>query len=125
MKGRPLAVVLLVLLALSCRSLPSGPSSSPRRVVLLSLDGAGASELHRIHREGRFQAGGFARFFREGEVAERLVPVNPTLTATNHISLATGYVAGETGIVSNTLHLPGTPLPETVSGFAATIDTET
>jgi predicted AlkP superfamily pyrophosphatase or phosphodiesterase len=125
MKGRPHAIVLLVLLALSCRSLPSGPSSSPRRVLLLSLDGASASELHRLHRDGQLQAGGFARFFREGQVAERLVPVNPTLTATNHISLATGYVAGETGIVSNTLHLPGTPLPDTVSGFAATIDTET
>lgn len=125
MKNRLLPTLLLVFVALSCRSLPSGPPSPPRRVLLLSLDGAGASELHRLHREGRLQAGGFARFFREGQVAERLVPVNPTLTATNHISLATGYVAGETGIVSNTLHLPGTPLPETVSGFAAPIDTET
>ena len=124
MKARLLPTLLAVLLALSCRSVPPGPSS-PRRVLLLSLDGAGASELHRLHREGQLQAGGFARFFREGQVAERLVPVNPTLTATNHISLATGYMAGETGIVSNTLHLPGAPLLETVSGFAATIDTET
>jgi predicted AlkP superfamily pyrophosphatase or phosphodiesterase len=120
----PSTFLLFALLALACRSLPPG-SPAPRRVVLLSLDGAGASELHRLYREGKLQAGGFARFFADGEVAERLVPVNPTLTATNHISLATGYGAGETGIVSNTFHSPGRPLLETVSGFAATIDTET
>jgi hypothetical protein len=123
MKGRPLA--LLVLLALSCRSLPPDSSPSPRRVVLLSLDGASAADLHRLYGAGKLQAGGFARFFEEGEVAERLVPVNPTLTATSHISLATGYLAGETGIVSNTFRPAGSPLLETASGFTAEIGTET
>lgn len=69
--------------------------------------------------------GGFARFFREGQVAEGLVPVNPTLTAVNHISLATGFDAAATGIVSNTFRLPGTPWLATTSGFAAPIGTET
>jgi predicted AlkP superfamily pyrophosphatase or phosphodiesterase len=124
MKGRTRSTALLVLLALSCRSLPPD-SPSPRRVVLLSLDGAGASELHRLYREGKLRAGGFARFFEEGQVAEGLVPVNPTLTSTSHISLATGYVPGETGIVSNTFHPAGSPFLNTASGFSAAIGTET
>src|SRR6185369_6291422 len=53
------------------------------------------------------------------------VPVNPTLTAPNHISLATGYAAGLTGIVSNRFHPPTAPWGAVVSGFAAPIGTET
>jgi predicted AlkP superfamily pyrophosphatase or phosphodiesterase len=93
--------------------------------VLLSLDGADADTLHRLYEEGALTAGGFARFFREGQVADRLVPVDPTLTSTNHISLATGYTAERTGIVSNLFHPAGSPFLELVSGFAAEIGTET
>jgi predicted AlkP superfamily pyrophosphatase or phosphodiesterase len=129
MKGRLLGIVSLFFLS-ACQTAPSAaPRSSPppaaRRVFLLSLDGAGADELHRLYREGALTAGGFARFFQEGQIADRLVPVNPTLTAPNHISLATGYLADRTGIVGNNLHQPGTPFLEKVSGFAATIETET
>ncbi len=53
------------------------------------------------------------------------MPVNPTLTATNHISLATGYPAGQTGIVGNNFHPAGAPFSDMVSGFAAPIGTET
>ncbi len=53
------------------------------------------------------------------------MPVNPTLTAPNHISLATGYPPEQTGIVGNNFHRPNTPFLETVSGFAAPIETET
>src|SRR6478672_8158373 len=127
-------VVLAAALALSCRTVPPAappaaaplpPPAPPRRVVLLSLDGADADTLHRLYAEGALSAGGFARFFREGEVADRLVPVDPTLTATNHISLATGYTAERTGIVSNVFHPAGAPFLETRSGFAAEIGTET
>src|SRR5215210_551745 len=122
-------IVPAVLVVCSCRSAPPPAASktpeAPRRVVLLSLDGAGADELHRLYDAGSLTAGGFARFFREGQVADRLLPVNPSLTAVNHISLATGYPAGQTGIVGNNFHPSGTPFLETVSGFAAPIDTET
>ncbi len=128
------ALLLAAALALSCRSAPPAarpaaaplpPPSPPRRVVLLSLDGADADTLQRLYAEGAFGAGGFARFFREGQVADRLVPVDPTLTATNHISLATGYAAERTGIVSNLFHPAGSPFLELRSGFAAEIGTET
>ncbi len=129
---RVLAVLFVpvVLFVSACQTAPAGappPSplpGEPRRVVLLSLDGASADELHRLHRVGAFTAGGFARFFAEGQVADRLVPVNPTLTAPNHISLATGYPPERTGIVGNVFHQPGTPFRETVSGFDAPIETE-
>jgi predicted AlkP superfamily pyrophosphatase or phosphodiesterase len=123
---------LPVLLLASCQSIPpapqaspAAPSGKPNRVLLLSLDGASADDLHRLYEEGVLTAGGFARFFQEGQVADRLIPVDPTLTAVNHISLATGYPAGQTGIVSNTFHPAGAPFIETASGFAATIGTET
>ena len=46
---------------------------------------------------GSLGGGGFSRFFREGVVADALVPVDPTLTSPNHISLATGYPPAATG----------------------------
>jgi predicted AlkP superfamily pyrophosphatase or phosphodiesterase len=120
-------------LVLSCHGAPP-PSVGPhspiqrapvRRVVLLSLDGANAGRLHRLYREGKLSAGGFSRFFQEGQVADRLIPVDPALTSPNHISLATGYPADQTGIVSNLFHPAGSPFVETVSGFSAPIGTET
>lgn len=92
---------------------------------MLSLDGADAASFHRFYREGKLNAGGFARFVREGQVADALVPVNPSITAPNHISLATGYPTGKTGIVANDIRLPGMPLSKRVSGFSAEIHTET
>jgi hypothetical protein len=119
---RAWVLLVLLLVFVSCRTLQP---SAPRKVLMLSLDGADAATLHRLYREGRLAAGGFARFFREGQVADALVPVNPTITAPNHVSLATGYLAGETGIVGNDVRLPGMPLTQKTSGFAAEIHTET
>lgn len=129
MKLRRLLQALPVLLLVSCQSAPppapAAAPGKPSRVVLLSLDGASAQELHRLYKTGSLTAGGFARFFREGQVAE-LIPVNPTLTSVNHISIATGYPPSQTGIVSNTFHPHDSDdLLETVSGFAAPIETET
>jgi predicted AlkP superfamily pyrophosphatase or phosphodiesterase len=141
------ALGLALVLALGCRSgaPPAGVGGQPgtaaanspaaaataaraagHRVILISLDGAGSETLHELYRQGALDRGGFARFFAEGEVADAMVPVNPSLTATNHISLATGFPAAATGIVGNDFHLPGdAPLDETVSGFEAPIGTET
>lgn len=121
-RGRSSSLVLVLLVCLSCRTVPA---SSPRKVLMLSLDGADAATLHRLYREGKLDAGGFARFFREGQVADAMIPANPTVTSPNHISLATGYPTGKTGIVGNWVRLPGMPLNKRVSGFSAEIHTET
>lgn len=92
---------------------------------MVSLDGGDAATLQRLHREGLLSAEGFGRFFREGQVAERLMPVNPTNTGPNHISLATGYRADETGVVANYIRLPGMPLTEMATLATLDIETET
>jgi len=144
---RPSSLFVLLALApfflLSCQSAPparstpepSAPSGAsapavsddvhPRKVIVVSLDGASADTLRQLHDEGALNAGGFERFYREGQVAERMVPVNPTITAVNHISLVTGYPPAQTGIVSNRFHAAGAPFLETANGFAAPIATET
>jgi predicted AlkP superfamily pyrophosphatase or phosphodiesterase len=107
---------------------PKGGPAVPRltrRVVLVSLDGAGAEELQQLWRDDLLDEGGFARFFREGEVASALVPVDPTLTAPNHVSLATGAAPDHTGIVGNNFHPAGSPPFAKASGFSFPIGAET
>lgn len=125
-----LASVVLAASLISCRTASppqaEGRAAAPaRRVLVLSLDGAAAETLHRLWKQGVLTAGGFSQFFEKGQVADRLVPVNPTLTAVNHISLATGAEPGATGIVSNTFHPQGAPFLDRASGFDAPIGTET
>jgi hypothetical protein len=107
---------------------PKGGPAAPRlsrRVVVVSLDGAGAEELQQLWRDDLLDEGGFARFFREGEVAAALVPVDPTLTAPNHVSLATGAAPDHTGIVGNHFHAADAAPFEKASGFSVPIGAET
>ena len=107
---------------------PKGGPAAPRlarRVVVVSLDGASAAELQQLWRDDLLDEGGFARFFREGEVAAALVPVDPTLTAPNHVSLATGAAPDHTGIVGNHFHPAGAPDFAKASGFNFPIGAET
>jgi predicted AlkP superfamily pyrophosphatase or phosphodiesterase len=107
---------------------PKGGPAAPRlarRVVVVSLDGAGAAELQQLWRDDLLDEGGFARFFREGEVASALVPVDPTLAAPNHVSLATGAAPDRTGIVGNHFHPAGAPDFAKASGFDFPIGAET
>lgn len=132
MPMRPLRLLpsVLLLSLLSCRTAAPPPADAPlppiRRVVVLSLDGAAAETIHRLWREGAFVEGGFRQFFEDGQVAERLVPVTPTLTAVNHISLATGFAPDATSIVGNRFHPHGAAsFLDAVNGFEAPIETET
>jgi len=107
---------------------PKGGPAAPRlsrRVVVVSLDGAAADELQQLWRDDLLDEGGFARFFREGEVASALVPVDPTLTAPNHASLATGAAPDHTGIVGNHFHPAGAVALEKVSGLVFPVGAET
>lgn len=107
---------------------PKGGPATPRlarRVVVVSLDGASAAELQQLWRDDQLDEGGFARFFREGEVASALVPVDPTLAAPNHVSLATGAAPDHTGIVGNYFHPAGAPDFAKASGLNFPIGAET
>jgi predicted AlkP superfamily phosphohydrolase/phosphomutase len=123
LKRLALAAFVGAVVVVSCRTV-APPAEPPRRVVVLSLDGAGAQELWRLHEAGAFGPDGFERLLREGEVARRLVPVNPALTAVNHISLASGFAPAATGIVSNSFHLAGQPIGKRADGFLTASDSE-
>ncbi len=91
----------------------------PQRVVLMSFDGLGA--------DGLAQQTGlptFEHLTRTGAIA-RVIPVNPTLTSSTHVSILTGVDPQQHGIVSNWFHRPGTPPDEITRGINADIGVET
>jgi predicted AlkP superfamily pyrophosphatase or phosphodiesterase len=100
--------------------------SSSSRTILISFDGAQPEVIERLIRSGKLpRNGGFATLIREGTKAEGMTSVLPTVTATNHISIATGAYPERTNIPANTFHDTMTPLTATTSGFGAPIDAET
>jgi predicted AlkP superfamily pyrophosphatase or phosphodiesterase len=103
---------------------PGLPAIS-RRVVLVSLDGAAAETLQQLWRDDQLDEGGFARFFREGQVAAALVPVDPTVTGPNHVSLVTGAAPDHTGIVGNRFHPAAAAAFETASAGSFPVAAET
>lgn len=114
------AVLLSPLLALAAAGAPPDP---PRRMVLVSFDGAGGLDYAR-HREA-LPPDGFRRAEREGVAAERLQTVTPSLTAVAHASISTGALPESTGIVSNTFWPAGGPLKARTDGFDAEPAVET
>lgn len=94
-------------------------TGTPRRVVLLSFDGLGADALSR-------QTGlpAFDHLARTAATA-RVIPVNPTLTSSTHVSILTGADPQQHGVVSNWFHLPGTPSSQVARGIETEIGIET
>jgi predicted AlkP superfamily phosphohydrolase/phosphomutase len=102
-----------------------GSSSTP--TVLISFDGAQPEVIEKLRRSGKLPPnGGFAKLILEGTKADTgMTMVLPTVTATNHITLATGAYVNRTNIPANTFHDSNTALTTTISGFAAPIAAET
>lgn len=122
---------LLFLAAVACapatplpRVAPSAPAAltataTAQRVVLLSFDGLGADALAR-----QTSLPAFESLLRDGTVA-RVIPVDPCVTSTTHVSILTGATPQRHGIVSNRFHLPGDPPERTARGMETPIDAET
>jgi len=87
--------------------------------VLLSFDGLGADKLAEQTNLPAFEA-----IVRDGASA-RSIPVNPTVTATTHVSILTGADPQRHGIVSNRFHMPGTPPEQTTRGMDVMPSVET
>ena len=118
-------VVVFLSLGFACRS-GGPPDVRAERVVMVSYDSLGADLAWQwISDEIVSSPEGLAGMAQHGFSAERLRMVNPTLTAVNHISLAAGWNASGTGVVSNAFHRPDTPITKWVSGFNASSDVET
>ncbi|TAM56211.1 MAG: hypothetical protein EPN53_02030 [Acidobacteria bacterium] len=95
------------------------PAAPARRVVLLSLDGFAAGRHLENLRAGIYADPDGVAAFAGSFVAERAIPVNPTLTAPSHAAIATGAFPAATGIVANVFRLPGAPIGQETSGFEA------
>ena len=123
---------LVSLLAAALLSVPAGSFAQSRHhsrstpTIVISFDGAQPDVIERMLRNGKLPwNGGFAKLMREGTRTDGMTAVLPTVTATNHITLATGAYPERTNIPGNTFHLNDTSLTTTTSGFGAEIDAET
>jgi len=91
--------VLRSLVALWTLSLGTLAAAAPM-VVLIGLDGFRADYLARGH------APVLAEMAQRGALSEGLIPVFPTLTFPNHVTLVTGRLAQHHGIVNNLMSDP-------------------
>ncbi len=119
--------LLSVLLSLCANGrVESRDKSSSTPTILISFDGAQPQVIEKLLKSGKLPAnGGFAKLTSEGTQAQGMTAVLPTVTATNHITLATGAYPERTNIPANTFHLTDTPLTTTTSGFGTEIEAET
>ena len=126
---RVLGTSVVVFALVACATTPRAPvapaqpqlaaTATAQRVVLLSFDGLGADAL-----AAQPDLPSFAALARDGATA-RIIPVNPTVTSSTHVSILTGVQPRFHGIVANRFHLAGTPPEKTASGHEAEIDVET
>lgn len=124
-------IVLILAICGMSLFLPSCRSSAPKvarahRLVLVSFDGLGEELLEDwLNTPGVTTGEGLAGMAEKGLKAQRVRMVNPTLTAVNHVSLITGAAPAQTGIVSNSFHIPGEALVKRHSGFTAPLGAPT
>ncbi len=104
-------------------TLPTIKAATAARVLLISFDGVAADEVERRRLAGELPS--LSHLIDTGTSARRMIPVNPTLTASTHISIATGADPQQTGVLSNTFHLEGTPVEQSLRGFETDIEVET
>jgi predicted AlkP superfamily pyrophosphatase or phosphodiesterase len=100
--------------------------TSSSRTILISFDGAQPEVIEKLLEQRKLpRDGGFAELIGKGTRARGMTAVLPTLTATSHISIATGAYPERTNIPMNTFHDTQTALTTTTSGFSAPIAAET
>lgn len=92
------------------------------RVVMISLDSATPYLVEAFTRDGTLPADrGLGLLARQGVVAERNLTTIPSLTAVNHIAIATGSDAARNDIPANAFHLHASRFTVNASGFGAPI----
>jgi predicted AlkP superfamily pyrophosphatase or phosphodiesterase len=96
------ALVGLVLILPPCAPAQEAPSSRPaqeRHVLVISVDGLGASLYDRL--AAKIHISNLPRLRREGSYAEGVLGVYPSVTYPSHTTIATGRMPAEHGIYSN------------------------
>jgi predicted AlkP superfamily pyrophosphatase or phosphodiesterase len=95
-------VGLVALILPPCFRAQGAPSARPaqkRHVLVISVDGLGASLYDRL--AAKIHISNLPRLRREGSYAEGVVGVYPTLTYPSHTTIVTGRMPAEHGIYSN------------------------
>jgi predicted AlkP superfamily pyrophosphatase or phosphodiesterase len=95
------AAILLVVVAISGFALPVARGQNPpqRHVLVISIDGLGASWLSPQQRRAHIP--NLRLLMEEGSYAEGVVGVYPSVTYPSHTTIVTGRPPGEHGIYSN------------------------
>lgn len=92
------------------------------RVILISLDGARPDLVNNYLDGGVLDLGkGLGILRSKGSTATRNLPATPSVTAVNHIAIATGSTAVNNNIPANVFHPVAGTIGTTVSGFGAAI----
>jgi predicted AlkP superfamily pyrophosphatase or phosphodiesterase len=94
---------ILFSLLLSTLCLGQNVPAKDRIVVLVSIDGFPAYMLQ----DPKLPVPNLRKFMAEGASAERLIPVNPTVTWPNHTSMVTGVEPAKHSVLYNGLLLRG------------------
>jgi predicted AlkP superfamily phosphohydrolase/phosphomutase len=119
--SKTFSIIILLALSISVLLPPSFAQSSglAKRVVLLSVDALKADMLWSLLSQPDVAPSlpGFRYILQNGYLARGMIVSFPSSTAVSHAVISTGAPPGVTGITGNAVHLPGTPLTSTLSGF--------
>jgi predicted AlkP superfamily phosphohydrolase/phosphomutase len=116
------SAVLLIIVSLSILATPALAQTSglAKRVVILSIDALKADMLWSMllnQSQLAIDLPGFRYIFQNGFLAQGMIVSFPSSTAVSHAVISTGAPPSVTGITGNAIHVPGTPLTSTISGF--------
>ena len=119
---QPLDNLRLASLVMAIKLILAAPALAAPKAVVISLDGCKPVIVQQLLASGALRPDrGIGLIYTKGAFARGSLTVSPSLTAPNHIALATGSRAAKNDIPSNTFHLVASPFINTISGFGAPI----
>ena len=127
LKKISLLTLFAVIIALFLSPLKSSTSlaqAKRSKVILISFDGF-MNEVLQLYLRDAFSTKGLGIIQKEGVIADGMKVALPSLTATSHISIATGATPGRHGVVSNTFHTVSDEITSGQNGFSAKISKQT
>src|SRR5215468_7033808 len=102
-----------------------GQAWAASKVVVISLDGCKPAIVQQLLASGDLNSNkGLGLLLSRGAFASGSMTVSPSLTAPNHIALATGSTGAHNDVAANTFRLTASPFSTfafTISGFGAPI----
>ncbi len=87
----------MIRILLYCAFFAALPAAAARTVIVISLDGFPATALQ----DPKLPAPTLRKLIAEGAMAERMTPINPTITWPNHTAMVTGVDASRNGLLVN------------------------